>query len=69
MMWLWERAGQRLTYEVRLAADGAAYELTMTFPDGTEETERIEQPTNLLERSFSWKDRLTAEGWTPVPRW
>jgi hypothetical protein len=69
MMWLWERAGQRLTYEVRPSSDGTAYELTITYPDGTEESERIEQPTELLERSFTLKDRLTGEGWTPVAGW
>ena len=69
MMWLWEREGQRLTYEVRQASDGAAYELTITYPDGTEESERLPAPTVLLERSFAWKERLTSEGWTPVPRW
>jgi hypothetical protein len=69
MMWLWERAGERLAYEVRQSADGAAYELTITFPDGTEESERIEQPSELLERAFSWKARLTDQGWAPVPRW
>ena len=69
MIWLWEREGQRLTYEVRRLGENVGYELTVTYPDGSEESERFEDPTALIERSFAWKDRLSGQGWRPVPPW
>ena len=69
MIWLWEREGQRLTYEVRRLDEPRRYELLVTYPDGTEETETFAEPTALLDRSFAWKDRLETEGWRALPPW
>ena len=69
MIWLWEREGQRLTYEVRRLDEVNQYELLVTYPDGTEEAETFTEPGVLLERSFNWKERLESEGWRALPPW
>lgn len=69
MIWLWEREGQRLTYEVRRLGEDNRYELLVTYPDGTEDTETFAEPAAFLDRSFDWKDRLESEGWRALPPW
>lgn len=69
MIWLWERDGQRLTYEVRRLGEDNHYELLVTYPDGTEEAETFAEPAALLDRSFDWKDRLESEGWHALLPW
>ncbi len=69
MIWLWEREGQRLTYEVRKTTDPEIYELSVKYPDGSEENERFGSPAALLEGSVGWRDRLWGDGWRPLRPW
>lgn len=63
MQWFFERAGQRLRWEIRRDADGTGYELIVTPPDGREATERFTDPTALIERSLALQQSLLDDGW------
>jgi hypothetical protein len=65
MHWELERNGQRLRWHVHRAADGTAYELVLTPPDGPETVERFEDPTALIERSLALQESLLEDGWRP----
>ena len=63
MIWFFDRDGQRLRYEIRRTADGEAYELVVTYPDGRTEIERMVEPSALLKRCAELAESLQDEGW------
>jgi hypothetical protein len=63
MIWLFDRDGERLRYEVsRRRADGR-YRVVITQPDGTESVEEVQEPTELIERSVQLMNALRSNGW------
>ena len=63
MIWFFDRNGQRLRYEIRRTADGEAYELVVTYPDGRTEIELMVEPSELLKRCAELAESLQDEGW------
>ena len=69
MIWFFERQDSRLHYEVRRQADGPAYELVITGPDGSQQIELYADAVPLLQRTQALERALRADGWhAPVPR-
>ena len=61
MIWSFDRQGQQLRCEIRRDMDGQFYEFVVTKPDGEEQTERYEDPSEVIARSVM--RGLMEEGW------
>jgi len=62
MIWLFDREGERLKYEIQRERNGW-YRVVITRPDGTESVEDVEEPTELIERSVKLMNSLRGQGW------
>jgi len=62
MIWLFDREGERLKYEIQRERHGC-YRVVITSPDGTESIEEVEEPAELIERSVKLMNSLRGEGW------
>ncbi|HEY7287710.1 MAG TPA: hypothetical protein VH497_19800 [Vicinamibacterales bacterium] len=62
MIWLFDRAGERLRYEIQRERNGR-YRVVITRSDGTESIEEVEEPTELIERSVKLMNSLRGDGW------
>jgi hypothetical protein len=65
MIWSFEREGVNQRCEVRRDIDGQYYEFVVTGPDGSERTERFEDPSQLITRSIDFMRGLIDDGWRP----
>jgi hypothetical protein len=65
MIWFFERKDARMVFEIRRQADSNDYELVVTFPDGRQEIEKLDDAQALIERSESLQESLRAQGWAP----
>jgi hypothetical protein len=65
MIWSFEREGASQRCEIRRDIDGQYYELVVTGPDGSEQTERFEDPSALIARSLDFMRGLIDDGWRP----
>jgi hypothetical protein len=63
VIWLFDRAGQRLRYEICREDGGDGYLLVMSSDDGQKRVEHVEQPTELIERSVFQMRQLKDDGW------
>ena len=63
MIWLFDRGGEKLKYEIRRQDNGAGYLLVMTQSDGGRKVEQVAQPTELIERSVNQMRQLRKDGW------
>ncbi len=64
MVWLFFKDGQELRCEISRDRGEGRYRLVVTHPDGSEQVDEIEQPTELIERSIRLMNALRSEGWT-----
>jgi hypothetical protein len=62
MIWFFDRAGERLRYEIRRSVDQNAYELVLTFPDGRKQSKLL-TAAELLERCAELGRDLKQQGW------
>ncbi|HEX7140807.1 MAG TPA: hypothetical protein VF219_23340 [Vicinamibacterales bacterium] len=62
MIWLFDRAGERLRYEIQRERNGR-YRVVITRSDGTESIEEVDEPTELIERSVKLMNSLRGDGW------
>ncbi len=67
MIWSFERKGQQLSCEIRRDDDGQYYEFVVTGADGSERTERFEEPSDVVARSVDVMRGLIEEGWRSLP--
>jgi hypothetical protein len=67
MIWSFERKGQQLSCEIRRDEDGQYYEFVVTGADGSERTERFEEPSDVVARSVDVMRGLIEEGWRSLP--
>lgn len=67
MIWSFDRQGQHLRCEIRRDLDGQFYEFVLTKPDGAEQTERYEDPSEVIARSVDVMRGLLEEGWRSPP--
>jgi hypothetical protein len=63
MIWSFERSGEHLFCEIRRDDDGHYYELVVKSPDGSESTERYEDPSAVVARSVDVMRGLIEDGW------
>jgi len=63
MIWLFDREGERIRYEICRDETGAGFLLVMTSTSGEKRVEHIEQATDLIERSMDQMRRLREDGW------
>jgi hypothetical protein len=64
MVWVFERNGQRLRYEIRRRDGGDGYELVVSYPDRRSDVEHLLEPLDLLRRCAEVGAKLKADGWT-----
>jgi hypothetical protein len=60
---LFDRGGEQIKYEIRRDENSGGYLLVITSSAGEEHVERIEEPTELIERSIDQMQRLQEDGW------
>jgi hypothetical protein len=65
MIWSFEREGVSQRCEVRRDIEGQYYEFVVTGPDGSEQAERFEDPSQLITRSIDFMRGLIDDGWRP----
>lgn len=64
MLWTYNRAGRRTSYEVSHSADGCSYELKRHLDNGGEECETFPTLARLNERMQQLEKQLLADGWS-----
>ena len=63
MIWFFDKGGEKLRYEItRDRADGR-YRVVITYPDGRESVEEVDEPIELIERSIQLMNSLSGDGW------
>jgi hypothetical protein len=63
MIWFFDKGGEKLRYEItRDRADGH-YRVVITYPDGRESVEEVDEPIELIERSIQLMNSLSGDGW------
>ena len=65
MIWIFERANERLRCEIRRESVGPGFELIITNPDGSQRMERFEDTSALIKRSLDLQMELIEAGWRP----
>ena len=63
MIWLFDRGGERLRYEISRDEGGDGFILVLTASDGQKLVEHIDRPTQLIERSVDQLRQLRDDGW------
>ncbi len=63
MIWLFDRDGKKLKYEICKDNKGDGYMLVLTSSDGDKQVERVDQPSVLIERSIVRMRQLRSDGW------
>jgi hypothetical protein len=63
MLWLFDRDGEKLRYEINRDRSAGRYRLIITKPDGSESVEEVDQATMLIERSVQLMNSLRSDGW------
>jgi len=63
MIWLFDRDGEKLRYEISRDRSGGRYRVVITQPDGSESIEEVDEPTTLIERSVQLMNSLRSDGW------
>ena len=63
VIWLFDRGGEKISYEIRRDSATGKFLLVMTGSNGEKRVERIERPTDLIERSSEQMRRLQEDGW------
>jgi len=57
------RGGEKITYEICRDDERGGFLVVMTSESGKKQVERIEHPTELIERSMEQMRRLYEDGW------
>ena len=68
MIWSFERSGRQMSCEIRRDEDGQYYEFVLKSADGSEKTERYEEPSEVIARSVDIMRSLIEEGWRSIPQ-
>jgi len=63
VIWLFDRGGEKITYEIRRDGASGGFLLVITSATGEKRVERIGDPTELIEKSSSEMRRLQEDGW------
>jgi hypothetical protein len=63
VIWLFDRGGKKLKYEICKDKTGDGYMLVLTSSDGDKQVEKVDQPSVLIERSIVRMRQLRSDGW------
>ena len=63
MIWLFDRDGEQLKYEICRQDNGDGFLLVMTQADGQKKIEHVDQPSELIEKSVDQMKQLREDGW------
>ena len=63
MIWLFDRDGERLKYEICRQDNGDGFLVVVTQADGQKKVEEVAQPSELIEKSVVQMKQLRADGW------
>jgi hypothetical protein len=63
MIWLFDRAGEQLKYEICRRDQGDGFLLVMTHGDGRKKIEEVAEPSDLIEKSVLQMRQLREDGW------
>ena len=63
MIWLFDRGDEQVRYEICRDDHGDGFLLVITSNAGQKRIERVDEPTELIERSMDQMRRLTEDGW------
>jgi len=63
MIWLFDREGEQLKYEICRQEHGDGFLLVMTQADGQTKVEEVAQPAELIEKSLLQLRQLREDGW------
>lgn len=63
MLLVFDRGGEQLRYEICRDDKGDGCLLVMTSTVGEKQVQRVEQPTDLIERSLDQLRQLKDDGW------
>jgi hypothetical protein len=63
VIWLFDRDGEHLKYEICRQEDGDGFLLVMTQADGQKKVEQVAQPSEVIEKSVDQMRQLREDGW------
>ena len=63
MVWLFDRDGEKIRYEICRDENGEGFLLVMTSSTGHKRVDRIAHATELIERSSEQMRQLQDDGW------
>ena len=63
MIWVFDRRGEQLKYEICRPDQGEGFLLVTTQPDGAQKVEQVAQPSELIEKSVLQLRQLREDGW------
>ena len=63
MIWFFDRAGEKISYEICRDGASGGFLLVMTSETGEKRVERIGNPTEVIEKSSEHMRRLHEDGW------
>jgi hypothetical protein len=63
MIWVFDRGGEQLKYEITREERGDGFLLVMTQANGKQRVEQVAQPGELIEKSVLQMKKLRADGW------
>jgi hypothetical protein len=63
MLWSFHRDGKQLSYEIRPAPDGVAFEIVIHEPEGTDRVEQFDTANEVDERARQIQQQLVNDGW------
>jgi hypothetical protein len=63
VIWIFDRDGETLRYEIRRDDKGDGYILMVTSSDGQKRVERVDQASALIERTVDEMRQLRDDGW------
>ena len=63
MIWLFDRGGEKLQYEICRDDNDGGFMLVLTASDGQKWVEHVDEPTALIERSVDQLRQLRNDGW------
>jgi hypothetical protein len=66
MIWFFERESERLQYEIRHEQAGVGYELIIRASSNEKTIQKVNSPSELLERSQDMWAFLLNGGWRPL---
>jgi hypothetical protein len=63
VIWLFDRDGKQLKYEICRQENGDGFLLVTTQADGKKKVEEVAQPSELIEKSVLQLRQLREDGW------